>query len=72
MSLKWFRLACYWLTAVCATYGVLWLGHAAIGRPRGFQDLWDHALASGTAAWFVGCLIVWRKTKGVNAKPPLA
>ena len=67
MSFKWFRLDCYWMMAVCATYGALWLGHMATGRSQGFQDLWDHSLASGTAAWFIGCLIFWRKGKGVNA-----
>ena len=72
MKSKWVILGCYWLTAVCSTYGVFWLGHLATGRPHGLPDFWDHALCSGTGIWVVGHLLFWRKGKGANAKPPSA
>jgi len=70
MKNKWVRLGCYWLMAVCLTYGLLWLGHLATGRPHGFQDLWDRALAIGMGQWIVGYVFFWRKGLGANAVPP--
>ncbi len=48
MKSKWFLWTWYWIGAICVAYGALYLGHLAMAKPHKFQDLWDHALASGT------------------------